>query len=115
MENLPTRLAADPTPAPAAPQVSPALDTETASRLVPMFRVMIHNDPVTPMDFVVAILRVVFRKEGQEAVAIMMEAHNSNVALVTVLPLEEAEHRVDRAHSLARTAKFPLTFTLEPE
>ncbi|MBI3827950.1 MAG: ATP-dependent Clp protease adaptor ClpS [Planctomycetes bacterium] len=115
MEKLPTRLAADPTPAPAAPKVSPALDTETTSRLVPMFRVMIHNDPVTPMDFVVALLRTVFRKDIREAVAIMMEAHTSNAALVTVLPLEEAEHRVDHAHSLARTAKFPLTFTLEPE
>lgn len=102
-------------PAPAAPQVSPALDTEVVSRLAPQYRIMIHNDDVTPMDFVVFVLRDIFRKESQEAITIMLEAHETNVALVTVLPVEEAEFRVDRAHALARAQKFPLTFTLEPE
>ena len=45
----------------------------------------------------------------------MFTAHNTGVALVTVLPLEEAELRTEQAHSLARTQKFPLTFTYEPE
>lgn len=102
-------------PAPAAPQVSPALDTQAETRLAPKYRVMIHNDDVTPMDFVVEVLCVIFRKTIEEACTIMFEAHNGQVALVAVLPLEEAEFRVDRAHSQARTRKFPLTFTLEPE
>lgn len=76
---------------------------------------MIHNDDVTPMDFVVYVLRDIFRKEVQEAVTIMLEAHETDVALVAVLPAEEAEFRVDRAHAVARARKFPLTFTLEPE
>ncbi|MCW8133302.1 MAG: ATP-dependent Clp protease adaptor ClpS [Planctomycetota bacterium] len=102
-------------PAPAAPKVSPALDERAETRLTPKYRVMIHNDDVTPMDFVVETLCGVFRKSFEEAATIMLEAHHGQVALVSVLPLEEAEFRVDRAHSLARARKFPLTFTLEPE
>jgi ATP-dependent Clp protease adapter protein ClpS len=45
----------------------------------------------------------------------MLEAHHTGVALVCVEPLEQAEFHVDRAHALARGAKYPLTFTYEPE
>jgi len=91
----------------------PVAGSET--KLSPLYRVLIHNDDVTPMDFVVLVLREIFRKEEVEAVEIMQTAHRGGVALVAVLPLEEAEFRVDRAHSKARTAKYPLTFTYEPE
>jgi len=55
-----------------------------------------------------------FKKEVTEACEIMMEAHEKQVALVDVMGLEEAEFRVDQAHSLARAASYPLTFTIEP-
>jgi ATP-dependent Clp protease adaptor protein ClpS len=105
------------TAGPAAPQtaVRPEIGTETTTRLAPLYKVFIHNDDVTPMDFVVYVLRDVFKKEIQEAVEIMLTAHETGIALVAVLPLEQAELRVDQAHSLARTAKFPLTLTYEPE
>jgi ATP-dependent Clp protease adapter protein ClpS len=45
----------------------------------------------------------------------MIEAHHSGVAFVAAYALEQAEFRVDQAHSVARTHKFPLTFTYEPE
>ncbi len=90
-------------------------DTVEKTQLCPMYRVLVHNDPITPMDFVVHVLREIFEKNVPESIAIMLEAHQSGVALVAVLPLEQAEFRVDQAHSLARTAKYPLTFTYEPE
>ncbi len=96
------------------PKVDTDTDTDSKQRLAPMYRVLIHNDEVTPMEYVVQILNDVFRKSKTEAVGIMLTAHHSGVALVAVLPLEEAEFRVDRAHSLARTRKYPLTFTYEP-
>ncbi len=89
--------------------------TDATPRLAPRYRVLIHNDDVTPMDFVVDVLRGVFAKEEPEAVAIMLEAHHAGVALVAVLALEQAEWRIGQAHSLARTRKFPLTFSAEPE
>lgn len=100
-------------PSVANPGVKPA--TQSVPRLAPRYRVLIHNDSVTPMQFVVEVLIDIFRKAPPEAVDIMMEAHNRGVALVDVMGLEEAEFRVDQAHAVARGAKFPLTFTIEPE
>lgn len=74
-----------------------------------------HNDTVTSMGFVVQVLREIFHLPVGRALEIMLEAHQTEVALVGVYPLEQAEFLVDRAHAKARTAKYPLTFTYEPE
>ena len=100
---------------PAAPIVAPETHTVEVLRLAPLYRVLIHNDAVTPMAFVVFMLRDVFRKPAQDAASIMLEAHETGVALVTVMSLEEAEFRVEKAHAFARSFKFPLTFSYEPE
>ena len=103
----------------AATEVAPAPTREQKSkekpRHAPMYRVFIHNDDITPMDFVVQILRANFQKPEEEAIQIMLKAHHSKVAHVATLPLEQAEFRVDQCHSLARARKFPLKFTYEPE
>ena len=92
-----------------------ATDTAAEQHLAPLYRILIHNDEVTTMAFVVRVLLQVFKKSEREAVEIMLTAHQSGTALVAVMPLELAELRIDQAHSLARTAKYPLTFTCEPE
>jgi ATP-dependent Clp protease adaptor protein ClpS len=88
---------------------------EEKVRLAPRYKVFIHNDPVTPMEFVVVVLVRIFTLEHKRAIGVMMEAHTSGVAFVGAYSLEQAEFRVEQAHSLARTAKYPLTFTYEPE
>ncbi len=105
--------AASPKQAPAV--AKPEITTQQVPRLTPRYRVLIHNDDVTPMDFVVHVLLAVFKKEIQDAMEIMITAHKTGVALVVVLPLEEAELRIEQAYSMSRTQKFPLTFTCEPE
>lgn len=116
MERLaPHPLAAGQSPAPVAPATLPREAIDEKVRLAPRYRVLIHNDDVTPMDFVVDVLAAIFRKPFEDAVRIMSEAHHAGVALVDVLPLEEAEFRMEQARSKARTAKFPLAFTCEPE
>lgn len=89
----------------------PVAETE----LEPPYRVIIHNDDVTPMDFVLVVLRVVFHLSNADSAAIMLRAHYTGAAYVMTLPFEEAKHRVGQAHSLARNADYPLTFTIEPE
>lgn len=79
------------------------------------YRVIIQNDDVTPMDFVVAVLLLVFERSPDQASAIMLEAHSSGRALVTTLPLKEAQERVYTAQSLARDNSFPLSFYIEPD
>ncbi len=94
-------------------RVDPATDQET--RLAPLYRVLIHNDDVTPMDFVMKVLREVFRLEAGRAFRVMLEAHTSGVAWVVTEPLERAEFHVAQCRSLARPRGFPLTLTYEPE
>ncbi len=79
------------------------------------YRVIIENDDVTPMEFVVLVLRVIFGLDYDRAVEVMFTAHNEGRAHVVTLPFEEAQQLVYAAHSLAREAGYPLSFYLEPD
>lgn len=96
-----------------AVETTPETDSET--QLVPMHRVLIHNDDITPMDFVVHVLQSIFSLALPRAMEVMWEAHHSGVAHVVTEPLEKAEFHVDQARSLSRGRGFPLTFSIEPE
>jgi ATP-dependent Clp protease adaptor protein ClpS len=93
--------------------LEPVTDADT--KLAPLHRVLIHNDDITPMGFVIYILGEVFHLELARARDIMMEAHTKGVALVVVEPFEDAELHVDQSRSLSRPRGFPLTFSIEPE
>jgi ATP-dependent Clp protease adaptor protein ClpS len=88
----------------------PVSETE----LEPPFNVLVHNDDVTPFEFVIAVLRVVFKLSSPDALAVTTRAHVTGVAYVATLPQEEAKYRVGKAHGLARSAGYPLTFSIEP-
>jgi ATP-dependent Clp protease adaptor protein ClpS len=79
------------------------------------YKVIIENDDVTPMEFVVLVLIVIFELDNPRAEQVMLTAHIEGQALVTTLPYEDARQRVYTAHSSARDAGFPLSFYLEPE
>jgi len=79
------------------------------------YRVIVENDDVTPMDFVVMVLRLFFGLSIEDALSVMLTAHKEGRALVATLPLEEAQGRVYSAHTVAREEGYPLTFYLEPE
>lgn len=104
---------------PLTPLTEPEVWTETPpeaeTELDPPYRILLHNDDVTPFDFVIAVLRAVFYFSGFDAERITMEAHFQGLAYVVTLPLEEAKYRVGQAHGMARAAGYPLTFTIEPE
>jgi ATP-dependent Clp protease adaptor protein ClpS len=102
-------------PSPTAPVLVPRVETTPEARLAPQYRVLIHNDDVTPMDFVVGVLRGIFRLSFMRSTEVMFEAHFKGVAHVVTEPLERAEFHVDQARSLARARKYPLTFTVERE
>lgn len=94
------------------PTIEAKPSEETA--LAPRWKVIVHDDPVTPFDFVLEVLRKVFAKPQAEAYRITREAHDTGTALVDVLPLEQAEFRCEQVRSLARPHGYPLTMTLEP-
>lgn len=80
-----------------------------------MGKVILHNDDITTMEFVVFILRGVFELSWERAEDVMLTAHLRGIAYVGTYPLEDAKYRVGQAHALARAEGFPLALTIEPE
>lgn len=99
------------------PVIQPEIgeDTEQSEAIEPRVRVFIHNDDVTPYDFVVVILQRFFGLTPLEAEQVTYIAHVSGIAHVVTLPRSEAEKRVGQAHFAASLEGYPLTFTIEPE
>ena len=85
---------------------------ETAEE--PLYRVIIHNDDVTPMDFVVHVLTQIFLLLQPDAVEVMLTAHYQGAAYVQTLPKEEAQKRIGKAHFAAGLDGYPLHFSMEP-
>jgi ATP-dependent Clp protease adaptor protein ClpS len=98
-------------------QILPEIEIieETETELEPLYRVIIHNDHITPMDFVVQVLKTVFYLANDRAAEIMFSAHYYGTAYVQTLARSEAEKRINRAHFEANNAGYPLKFTMEPE
>ncbi len=88
-------------------------EEETRERLSPLWRVICHDDPITTMDFVVEVLRSVFRISQARAVELMYRVHHTGSAVIGHWPEEAARRKVERATSLARGRGYPLTFTIE--
>lgn len=81
----------------------------------PPYRVIVHNDDVTPMEFVTHILVTVFFIPHENALTIMYTAHLNGSAYVQTLPRPEAQKRINKAHFAARMSGYPLKFTMEPD
>ena len=90
---------------------------ETRQKTEPprMFKVLLHNDNYTTMDFVVMVLVRVFRKPENEAIRIMLDVHYKGLGRVGVYPYQVAETKVEHVRQLAQEAQFPLLCTMEPE
>lgn len=99
--------------APASGQTRPAAGKQAQTRQPPLFKVLMHNDDYTTMEFVVEILQVVFRKPPTEAGRIMLHIHFKGVGMCGVYPYEVAETKVARVHALAREKGYPLRCTLD--
>lgn len=98
-----------------APGIQIIEETEDETELEPLSRILVHNDHVTPMDFVVHVLKSFFYLSNERAVDIMMTAHISGTAYVQTVSRPEAEKRISRAHSAAGQEGYPLQFSMEPE
>lgn len=97
------------------PDIQILEETEQETELEPLYRILIHNDDVTPMDFVVHILKTIFYQSNERALDIMITAHITGIAYVQTVAKPEAEKRVNRAHSQAGFAGYPLHFSMEAE
>lgn len=98
-----------------APAPTEIGELEPIDVIEPLYRVLIHNDDVTPFDYVIRILKRVFMLSQELAEHIAETAHYEEVAVVVIRPKPEAEKLIGVARTQARADGFPLTFSLEPE
>jgi ATP-dependent Clp protease adaptor protein ClpS len=78
-----------------------------------MYRVLLHNDDYTPMDFVVDILESVFSMKHPQATQIMMDVHQKGIGICGVYTYEIAETKVAIVTESARKEEHPLKCTME--
>jgi ATP-dependent Clp protease adaptor protein ClpS len=81
----------------------------------PLWRVVLHNDDYTSQDFVVMVLRTVFRKPEPEAVRIMLAVHRAGRGVAGVYSYDIAETKLQQVRNLAEAHEFPLLCTLEAD
>lgn len=80
-----------------------------------MHKVILINDDFTPREFVVMVLKAVFRMSEDQAYSVMIVAHTRGAGVVAVYTKDVAESKATEAVDLAKQAGHPLMFTTEPE
>ncbi len=99
---------------PYAPGTIEKPGAESRHALLPQYKIIMWNDEVTTMEFVVRILINMFHKDYSTAESLMFEIHSNGMAHVATMPLEQAEFKVDQVHMAASMEEFPFTCTIEP-
>jgi ATP-dependent Clp protease adaptor protein ClpS len=89
--------------------------SEKKLKTPPLYKVLLHNDDYTTMEFVVSVLETVFKHPTPVATRIMLSIHHRGVGVAGSFPYEIAETKAEKVMSLARAADFPLLCTVEPE
>jgi len=80
-----------------------------------MFKVLLHNDDYTSMDFVVDILTRIFHKTQAQAEQIMLQIHEKNKAVCGIYSFEIAQTKAEQVKQLAKENEFPLLATIEED
>ena len=78
-----------------------------------LYKVLLHNDNYTTMDFVIRVLEAVFYKSPPEATQIMMSVHRKGVGVCGIYPYDVAESKVAQVHVMAKQNQFPLKSSME--
>lgn len=99
------------------PEHDDAVITESEHRVEkpPLYKVLLHNDDYTTMEFVVFVLRTIFRHPESEAIRIMLQVHLRGAGVAGVFTREVAEAKAAKVVRLAREHEFPLLSTVEEE
>ncbi len=80
-----------------------------------LYKAILLNDEVTPREFVVTVLKAVFRMTETQAYRVMLAAHKLGACVVALYTRDVAESKATEATDAGRSAGYPLLFTTEPE
>jgi ATP-dependent Clp protease adaptor protein ClpS len=90
-------------------------ETKAKTERPKVYKVILLNDDYTPREFVVSVLRAIFRMSTDQAHAVMLTAHMRGVCVVAVYTREVAETKATQATEMGQKEGYPLMFTTEPE
>ncbi len=89
------------------------IETEKKLDEPKMYRVFLHNDHYTTMDFVIEVLMKVFHMPAQKATKVMLDVHKSGIGVCGVYTFDIALTKVSQVHQMARERMFPLKSSYE--
>ena len=95
--------------------VKPRPAVKTKTQRPPLYKVILLNDDYTPREFVVLVLKAVFRMNEDQAYGVMLTAHQRGACVIAVYTRDVAETKAKEATDLGKTKGYPLFFTTEPE
>jgi len=94
---------------------TPRTKTRQKTERPRLYKVILVNDDYTPREFVVRVLKAVFRMNEEQAYSVMITAHQRGTCVVAVFAKDIAESKATEATDLGKEAGYPLMFTTEPE
>ncbi len=97
------------------PKIEEELDLALELEEPQMFKVLLHNDDYTSMDFVVEVLVGIFHKTHAQAEYIMLQIHEKDKAICGVYSFEIAQTKAEQVKQLAKQNEFPLLATIEED
>ncbi len=80
-----------------------------------LYKVILLNDDYTTFDFVIEVLKTIFGKTEEEAINLTLKVDREGSAVVGLYPYEIAEMKVNKVHTMARNAGYPLRAKIEEE
>ena len=95
--------------------VKPRVSTRTKTQRPPLYKVILLNDDFTPREFVVIVLKVVFRMGEETANSVMLTAHQKGACVIAVYTRDVAETKAKEATEMGKAKGYPLFFTTEKE
>ena len=95
--------------------VKPRTRTKTKVERPKLWKVILLNDDYTPREFVVQVLKAVFRMNEDQAYRVMITAHRRGACVIAVYTRDVAETKAKEATDLAKDKGYPLAFSTEPE
>jgi ATP-dependent Clp protease adaptor protein ClpS len=95
--------------------VKPRTKVKPKTQRPPLYKVILLNDDYTPREFVVLVLKAVFRMDAEHAYTVMMTAHRRGACVIAVYARDVAETKAKEATELGKAQGYPLFFTTEPE
>jgi ATP-dependent Clp protease adaptor protein ClpS len=90
-------------------------ESETKLEKPKLFKVLLHNDDFTTMEFVVFVLEYVFNRSTAEAFSVMLKVHTEGVGVAGIYPYEVATMKAEKTMNLAKSREYPLLCTVEEE